>query len=342
MSEIITCPQCQRKVRLPKGLIGQLVRCPSCSATFLARSEGSGPNGAESSSETALPVEPWPEPLPMEEDLPAPLPMEPERAPAPRRTDYPRAREETAEPAGEVGDIEAWSSVRAGLHLHALAQVLLMAGTVLFLILLLISLKPTLAQAEPTEATIKSIRLMNFFGLLMMMGGWILSLIVACQCLTAPRRYGARGLAISGMALSALVIFGATVYSTSLLHSTEGPLNPARHSITIMMIEIARLSVLAGLFAAIGRNLRTSTLASVLSVLIPACLAGVLLVTNLIVILGIKDGIEDRPTAASSAITIYVITILLNALSYLTMLLLLLFPGISLRARVSSELTMRQ
>ncbi|MFN4258479.1 MAG: hypothetical protein ACK4RK_04225 [Gemmataceae bacterium] len=36
MSDIILCPQCERKLRVPATLIGQAVKCPSCGATFTA------------------------------------------------------------------------------------------------------------------------------------------------------------------------------------------------------------------------------------------------------------------------------------------------------------------
>ena len=36
MPEIITCPQCQRKLRLDETSLGQTVQCPSCQNTFLA------------------------------------------------------------------------------------------------------------------------------------------------------------------------------------------------------------------------------------------------------------------------------------------------------------------
>ncbi len=34
MSEIVSCPQCQRQLRIPDELLGQLVKCPSCGTTF--------------------------------------------------------------------------------------------------------------------------------------------------------------------------------------------------------------------------------------------------------------------------------------------------------------------
>jgi hypothetical protein len=43
MSEIISCPSCQRKVQVPEALAGQDVQCPTCGATFVANLPGAAP-----------------------------------------------------------------------------------------------------------------------------------------------------------------------------------------------------------------------------------------------------------------------------------------------------------
>jgi predicted Zn finger-like uncharacterized protein len=35
-SELVSCPECQRKLRVPKDLVGKLVKCPTCGQTFNA------------------------------------------------------------------------------------------------------------------------------------------------------------------------------------------------------------------------------------------------------------------------------------------------------------------
>jgi hypothetical protein len=40
MSEIISCPSCQKKVQVPEALGGQDVQCPTCGATFVAHLPG--------------------------------------------------------------------------------------------------------------------------------------------------------------------------------------------------------------------------------------------------------------------------------------------------------------
>jgi predicted Zn finger-like uncharacterized protein len=39
----IACPTCQRQLRVPDNLIGQMVKCPSCQNTFTATAEESQP-----------------------------------------------------------------------------------------------------------------------------------------------------------------------------------------------------------------------------------------------------------------------------------------------------------
>ena len=40
MPEIINCPQCERKLRMPEEMLGRTVKCPSCSTVFTARARG--------------------------------------------------------------------------------------------------------------------------------------------------------------------------------------------------------------------------------------------------------------------------------------------------------------
>jgi len=69
MPEIISCPQCQRQLRVPDNLIGQPVKCPSCATIFNAAP-------AETIDQPAQPVLPLP---------PLEIPLAPDRSP---RSDY--------------------------------------------------------------------------------------------------------------------------------------------------------------------------------------------------------------------------------------------------------------
>jgi predicted Zn finger-like uncharacterized protein len=39
MPEIVQCPECQRKLKVPDNLLGKNVKCPTCGATFTAAGE---------------------------------------------------------------------------------------------------------------------------------------------------------------------------------------------------------------------------------------------------------------------------------------------------------------
>src|ERR1700674_5512656 len=43
MPEIIQCPQCDRKLKVPEDLLGKNVKCPTCGATFTAAAAGGAP-----------------------------------------------------------------------------------------------------------------------------------------------------------------------------------------------------------------------------------------------------------------------------------------------------------
>jgi predicted Zn finger-like uncharacterized protein len=66
MTLTISCPDCQRPLRVPENLLGQAVKCPSCSHTFVA------PEGVEETP--ARPVAPPPRIDSNDEPRPAKLP----------------------------------------------------------------------------------------------------------------------------------------------------------------------------------------------------------------------------------------------------------------------------
>jgi hypothetical protein len=66
----VTCPRCQRKLRLPMGVAGQAVRCPACEAIFEATAEAapevqrSGTEPGERFSDQPVPSTPAPKAAP--------------------------------------------------------------------------------------------------------------------------------------------------------------------------------------------------------------------------------------------------------------------------------------
>ncbi len=43
MPEIISCPKCERKLRVPEDLLGKKVKCPTCATTFTAEAAAAAP-----------------------------------------------------------------------------------------------------------------------------------------------------------------------------------------------------------------------------------------------------------------------------------------------------------
>jgi hypothetical protein len=42
MPEVVNCPKCERKLRIPEELLGKKVKCPTCSETFTATAAAGG------------------------------------------------------------------------------------------------------------------------------------------------------------------------------------------------------------------------------------------------------------------------------------------------------------
>jgi hypothetical protein len=55
MPEIVNCPRCERKLRVPDHLLGQQVQCPTCAVTFAAQAVHPEPAGAAGDAPPALP-----------------------------------------------------------------------------------------------------------------------------------------------------------------------------------------------------------------------------------------------------------------------------------------------
>ncbi|OAI41045.1 hypothetical protein AYO40_03945 [Planctomycetaceae bacterium SCGC AG-212-D15] len=64
MAEIVSCPSCQRQLRVPEQLLNQRVKCPSCGTLFDASSPAP-PEPATVASVPPPPPPPPPEPAPV-------------------------------------------------------------------------------------------------------------------------------------------------------------------------------------------------------------------------------------------------------------------------------------
>src|SRR5262249_1265968 len=66
MPTIVECPSCNRKLRVPDDLIGQMVKCPTCATTFTASADQAG-----SASQEEAPAQEGYQAEPVREDRPS-------------------------------------------------------------------------------------------------------------------------------------------------------------------------------------------------------------------------------------------------------------------------------
>src|SRR5437899_1406496 len=99
MPELIQCPSCDRKLRVPDNLIGKKVKCPSCSKTFVAAAAEEDLPTAPLLEEEAPPkaVRRKPRSLPEDEGIEE-RPSRPRRRPAPPPEDEDEDDDEDEEP----------------------------------------------------------------------------------------------------------------------------------------------------------------------------------------------------------------------------------------------------
>jgi len=294
MPETLSCPECQRKVRLPDHLLGKRVKCPGCGGTFMATvpaPANTAPVPAELETEPFEAVQGRPRDQEPEDDL-----------------DFPRDTGADIPAA----DVSAWFGVRAGVKLQALSHVVLAGGATLLLLLSLISL----ASSSLGDNTF--MKLLAGLSNLAMQGAWILAVVAGCFLLGTPPRRSARGLALGMLVMSALVV----LEMTSGIHSS--PAGSGRGGapfgagiIPAYLAEIARLTVLALLLRAMCLNLGQGglgTRAQLVALLTACIMPGVFVLTLLI--FGVVTSLSE---------TVVVLFLVLNLGSWIGMLV---FGGI--------------
>ncbi len=88
MPEVVNCPKCERKLRVPEELLGKKVKCPTCSETFTATAAAGGGEAPPAPVEEPAPRRPRDEDF---EDLDRPS-RRPPRRDDDRDLDEPRPR----------------------------------------------------------------------------------------------------------------------------------------------------------------------------------------------------------------------------------------------------------
>lgn len=176
MADLVECPQCGQKSRVTAEMIGRRIKCPACGFSFQAELPPSG-------------VTAMPDVVVLEEPASG------------FRSQF------------GIADVDAWRSVRSGLLLHGIGNVLLLAGWVLFFLYVLMFLNALDSSREfdrfrdrPPAKWTTPLTLVNLCATLLILGGWICGLIAACLWTAAPQRHNARGLAIACIVLEALLL----------------------------------------------------------------------------------------------------------------------------------------
>jgi hypothetical protein len=245
MIEITTCINCDRKLRLPQGLIGKTVRCPGCRLTFVARPDD-GIQQEAPLSRTAARNDGFAERRAAREEDSYPLaPSRDDNRPS-RRDDYddrPRRRDRDDDydrrprrPTVAKG----WRGTRLGLFLVIISNWLFLAvigiGILGFGIALLVgaSLLSTASQGFNPESSGRfaagaagaAIGWILFIVLLalMMFASTILQLVGQGLCMMVPNLRGTalRGLAIAAFALSCAAFLFNTGSAASRQSSVGG------------------------------------------------------------------------------------------------------------------------
>jgi hypothetical protein len=236
MPEITSCPQCQRKLRIPDELMGKKVKCPGCGLNFTAAPEGGAPIQSGYDPGPAPPPTPPGYPAPPAGGYPAPPPggypaPPPGGYPAPPPPGYPppppgyppppRPYADDRGPPrrdydddddrrrrGPTGSQQGWRAVRVGVILHLIAFLCVAVGVMVQFMGMMMLREYRYGRDEGTV-----MMFMSCAGVLYV-GAMVLQLVGNGFYLAVPPRAEARGLAMTilctsiGSILMPLLFFG--------------------------------------------------------------------------------------------------------------------------------------
>jgi hypothetical protein len=263
MPETLTCPECQRKVRLPDHLIGKRVKCPSCGGTF-----------------TATPAT---VPAPAFVPVPQPPPFEPEPPPPRYQDEEPDEQQVPPEPEVDIpaADVSSWFGVRMGLKVQVVAHGALAGGLFLLLLLLLIALGASDSSSRgrgegPSTFMIRLSVLM----VLALLAGWIFVSVAGCFLLGTTTRRSARGLVIGALLMGILILLQLAEALRSLVPGFDRGSreeSAAINAVFFFFFEVTRLTLVALMLRAMCLNLGLRKLgasAQLLALLTPSIMLG--------------------------------------------------------------------
>jgi len=308
MPETLVCPECQRKMRLPDGVLGKKVKCPTCAAVFVA----TAPEAA------AVPVPP-PVPVP----VPEPEDRDEYVSPPPRSWSSSRAEREepevaaaplaTGTPSEVQNEAQAWQAVQAGLKFHMAAHICDLAGIFFFLLLIIIV---TTASSEPrfesdpfgggrpmrrSGPSPGALVTLGLFATLAMVGSFLGSLVGSSFGLAAPLKYGTRSMSVACLVLAGIttLLFVQAMQGLVLAvpafdrgRGEQGGVVVGLSVLFLILLEVARLTLLAlflrGVAACTGFRGAASS-ARALAILTPSAILGAM-AFNLLIGLTVEPG----------------------------------------------------
>lgn len=280
MPQVTTCPECEKKLKVPDNLIGRMVRCPGCSKMFKAEADADEAEAPPRSSSRKDAVQERPEPRrrDREED------EEDDRRRAskrdedddeeddrPRRRrerdeddDYrPRKRHREEEVRPRPGEIKrAWARVRSGLHFVLMGDWILVISSVLYVLTacfcicfgFLFIASAAADRSTPPNAMANRLGAVAFIGMIIQ-GAFVLAgligLVLQCvgmgMCMVTPTRKGATGrvLAIAAFACYVMSTFGGALLAI-LSVVAAGGLRGSPGTLGLLLLGTTGLTSLCG------------------------------------------------------------------------------------------------
>ncbi len=222
MSLSISCPACQRTLRVPETLLGQPVKCPGCSNRFTAPDRGEEPAPPPRQASSNVRATPRPKTPPPKSES-----EEPRRRDG--YSDRPRSRrdrdddyddEDNRREPSTRGVKDAWNRVRIGIHLVMIGIWVWLGGTILaslgFLIALIFFGTAVFSMTKSSSNSAVASSAFAFILMILSVGAYYLGVLVELilrlvgygMCMGAPslRDSGMKPLAITAFSLSAVQV----------------------------------------------------------------------------------------------------------------------------------------
>jgi hypothetical protein len=277
MPEITSCPQCQRKLRVPDDLIGHKVKCPGCGLNFTADIDRPAPppmpvgavEDEPSAGRRAIPVPSPPPPVP-DDDYGG-------------FGGYPRRRPNSQER-------QEWMSVRVGLTLLIVSLFIGLTASFIFGVGVAVAasaprstVRPPFPSGSEPDGTQVLGGMMILCSLVFLLAWRIVSIVGYCFYVSLPARADSRGLAGTALGLAIawpiLLLIGILLFvaldhsatSSMLTDPTGGTHLGGRYTAAVVLVAVLCISSLLFvtelvctllLYRNVARTLNASGLAS--------------------------------------------------------------------------------